>query len=110
MTKADKYVRAITSLNGVIYIGGDFDTWNGTARSHVVAIDTSFNMTSWNPGADGEVRALATDGSTIYIAGATGSSRRSTRPLAPWCGRSRQRRQRARPAGDERRSLCRRVV
>ena len=73
VTKADKYVRAITSLNGVIYIGGDFDTWNGTARSHVVAIDSSFAVTAWNPGANGEVRALATDGGAIYIGGETGS-------------------------------------
>ena len=71
-TKADKYVRSFTSLNGTIYIGGDFDKWNGMARSHVVALDSSFAVTSWNPGAGGPVRALATDGSAIYIGGEIG--------------------------------------
>ena len=65
-------MRSFTSLNGVLYIGGDFDHWNGTARSHVVALDSSFNVTAWNPGAGGAVRALATDGSAIYIAGEIG--------------------------------------
>jgi hypothetical protein len=73
VTATDTYVRAITSLNGVIYIGGDFDTWDGTSRAHVAAIDASFTLTSWNPGSTGEVRALATDGSTIYIGGTSGA-------------------------------------
>src|ERR1019366_2253873 len=72
-TKADKYVRALTSLNGVIYIGGDFDHWNGAAHSHVVALDSSFNVTSWNPGDGNVVRALATDGSTIFFSGLSGA-------------------------------------
>ena len=71
-TKADKYVRSLTSLNGTIYVGGDFDHWNGVARSHVVALDSSFAVTSWNPGAGGPVRALATDGSAMYIGGEIG--------------------------------------
>ena len=71
-TKADKYVRALTSLGGVIYIGGDFDHWNGAAHSHVVAIDSSFAPTAWNPVANGQVRALVTDGSSIYMGGETG--------------------------------------
>jgi putative cell wall-binding protein len=71
-TKADKYVRSFTSLNGTLYVGGDFDHWDGTARSHVVALDSSFNVTAWNPGAGGDVRALATDGSSIYIGGEIG--------------------------------------
>ena len=72
VTKADKYVRALTSLNGVIYIGGDFDHWNGAAHSHVVALDSSFTPTAWNPVANGKVRALVTDGSSIYMGGETG--------------------------------------
>jgi hypothetical protein len=66
---ANSYVRSITSLNGVTYVGGDFTTFGGQSRSHAAALSVTFGVTSWNPKPDKTVRALAASGSTIYLAG-----------------------------------------
>jgi hypothetical protein len=66
---ANSYVRAITSLNGVTYAGGDFTTFGGQSRSHAAALSATFGVTSWNPQPDKTVRALATAGSTVFMAG-----------------------------------------
>ncbi len=73
-------VRSILFLKGIAYLGGDF-TQAGPAgtpiggagtvtRNHLAACnETTGALTSWNPGADGQVMSLATDGTTIYAGG-----------------------------------------
>jgi hypothetical protein len=79
-TATNGYVRSITSYHGTIYIGGDFTSFGGsvppaalptslTARRHAVALDSSFDVTPWNPAPTGTVRALAADGTAVYLGG-----------------------------------------
>ncbi len=69
----DKYVRSIGSLNGVIYIGGDFTSWGGVSRSHAVSLaptgnpGSPYSVTSWNPAPSVKVRGLSVDGSAVYF-------------------------------------------
>ncbi|MBK9075231.1 MAG: PQQ-binding-like beta-propeller repeat protein [Flavobacteriales bacterium] len=59
-------VRAIACAQGMWYVGGDFSS----PTPHLLAIDqTSGTLDTWNPAANGSVRALAVDGSSIYAAG-----------------------------------------
>lgn len=69
-------VKSIVYLNGVVYVAGSFSTVSDAAgqtvrRSNLAAITLSTGVvTSWNPGANGPVLAIATDGgSTIYAGG-----------------------------------------
>jgi len=66
---ASSYVRSITSLNGVTYVGGDFTSFGGQSRSHAAALSATLGVTSWNPKPSSTVRALAASGSTIYMGG-----------------------------------------
>ena len=70
---SDNYVRAIISFGGVVYVGGDFDGWAGVARSHAVALSPTYAVTSWNPAPSKDVRAIATDGNAVYMAGDLGA-------------------------------------
>ena len=68
-------VRALVLNGSTIYAGGDFTTYRGTAAKYVAkidvsgALDTTFNPTTGNNGSDNRVRALAWDGSALYIGG-----------------------------------------
>lgn len=73
-------VRSILYLNGVAYLGGNFTSvtpggvslgGTGTVtRSYLAACSESTGaILPWNPGANGQVMSLATDGSTIYVGG-----------------------------------------
>src|SRR5579871_1514683 len=73
-------VRSILYLNGTVYLGGDFTqvTPAGEAlggagtvtRNYLAACSESTGtVQSWNPGTNGEVMSLATDGTTIYVGG-----------------------------------------
>jgi trimeric autotransporter adhesin len=66
---ANSYVRSITSLNGVTFVGGDFSSFGGQSRSHAAALSATFGVTSWNPKPSATVRALAASGSTIFMGG-----------------------------------------
>jgi hypothetical protein len=66
---ANSYVRSITSLNGVTYVGGDFSSFGGQSRSHAAALSATFGVTSWNPQPPGTVRAMAAAGSSVFIGG-----------------------------------------
>jgi hypothetical protein len=76
-SSTDKYVRSIASLNGVIYVGGDFTSWAGAARSHAVRLDPTglaapaeYAVTSpWNPAPSSKVRAIAVDSNAVYLGG-----------------------------------------
>jgi PKD repeat protein len=64
--------RAITaSADGsTIYVAGDFDKVNGVTRRSIAAIDsTTGALTSFNPGADSRVAAMALAGNTLYFGG-----------------------------------------
>ena len=77
----DKYVRSIGSLNGVIYIGGDFTSWGGVSRSHAVSLAPTgnpaspYSVTAWNPAPSVKVRGLAVDSSAVFFG--SGSSARA---------------------------------
>jgi hypothetical protein len=72
---ANDDVEAIAVSGSVVYLGGDFggmDSMNGgDERDGLAAVDaTTGAVTSWNPGANEAVYALAVDGGTVYAAGA----------------------------------------
>jgi hypothetical protein len=65
-------VNAIAYLGGTVYIGGSFTTVNGTTRNRLAAFDAaSGNLLSWNPNANGVVRALKVSpaGTRVYVGG-----------------------------------------
>jgi hypothetical protein len=67
-------VNAIVQVNSITYVGGSFTSVTDTsghsiARSNLAAFDSSGNPTSWNPQANGTVRALASDGTQIFAGG-----------------------------------------
>jgi hypothetical protein len=70
-------VRAVVYSGGVVYVGGDFTAaiQNGQSitRNHVAAIDESTGtVLPWNPNANGDVHALAVNGSAVYLGGTFG--------------------------------------
>lgn len=68
-------VKAITELHGIVYLAGTFTTVSDSSgqtvhRTNLAAIDLATGqVTSWNPGANGAVLAIATDGSGTVFAG-----------------------------------------
>src|SRR5438552_15895982 len=67
------YPLAVTAVapdgSGGWYLGGTFITVLGQPRGSLAHIDAGGTLTSWNPGADGQVHALAVSGSTVYVGG-----------------------------------------
>ena len=77
-------VEALAISAGTLYVAGDFTQVNSTARNGIAAVDTADPGSldsSWNPNANGEVRALAIspDSLTVYAAGAFTSIGGATR-------------------------------
>lgn len=67
-------VLAIAISHGTVYVGGNFtaarDASGTVQRSHLAAIDaTTGQLRRWNPGANGEVDALAATKSRVYVGG-----------------------------------------
>ncbi len=63
-------VNAIAASGGVVYVGGDFTSIGGQARHGIAALDTLAGAaTSWNPMADGQVRALILHAGKLYAGG-----------------------------------------
>ena len=68
---------AVDSVNNIAYLGGDFTQltnplppFNTTARQRLAAIDLNTGApTAWNPGADGQVLALAVNGNEVFVGG-----------------------------------------
>ena len=74
----DGYVHALAYNAGTLYVGGDFTTFDGVSRNRLAAVSVpGFAVTGWNPGASGQVNALAISQSpaAIYSAGASGTVR-----------------------------------
>ena len=70
--QTDGQVSAVAVSGGKVYLAGFFTHVNGVPRDRLAAVDASTGqLTGWNPGADGAVRALAAspDGSRIYAGG-----------------------------------------
>jgi Domain of unknown function (DUF5122) beta-propeller len=67
-------VDAIIKVGNVIYVGGKFtqvQNQSGDAfpRRNVAAFNMSGGVTAWNPNANGEVHALASNGKRIFVGG-----------------------------------------
>ncbi len=54
-----------------LFVGGDFTSIGGQARSRLAAIDTATGtpISTWTAGFDGKVRGLAIAGNTLYVGG-----------------------------------------
>lgn len=67
-------VYAIIKIGNVVYVGGQFTQVRDNAgdtfpRNNLAAFNMSGGVTSWNPNANGDVRALATNGKRIFAGG-----------------------------------------
>jgi trimeric autotransporter adhesin len=65
-------VNAVAYLGGTVYIGGSFTSVDGQTRNRLAAFDAaSGNLVSWNPNANGVVRALKVSpaGTRVYVGG-----------------------------------------
>jgi hypothetical protein len=65
-------VNAVAYLGGTVYLGGSFTQVNGTTRNRLAACDAATGaLLSWNPSANGVVRALKVSpaGTRVYVGG-----------------------------------------
>lgn len=68
-------IRTLCIVHDTLYAGGYFSSMQvrgsitANMRSNLAAFDTSLNLAAWNPGANGPVRALAANNSTLFAAG-----------------------------------------
>jgi hypothetical protein len=66
----DNEVFALTLAGSTLYVGGDFDSLGGVARSHLGAVDAATGMpTGWDPQVDDHVGALLVHGACLYAGG-----------------------------------------
>jgi hypothetical protein len=76
-------VNAVAYLGGTLYLGGSFTSVDGSTRNHLAACDAADgHLLSWNPNANGVVRALKVSpaGTRVYVGGdfsAVGGAARS---------------------------------
>lgn len=68
---AGRTVRTVSrdATLGTVTVGGDFLVLGGKTRNNLAEFDPNSGVTSWNPGADGAVSALAFRGGTVYVGG-----------------------------------------
>ncbi|NTU70524.1 MAG: cadherin-like domain-containing protein [Coriobacteriia bacterium] len=70
---ANASVYTLAVDGSTVYAGGNFWTIGGAARNDIAALDASAGSTgtatAWNPNANSGVRAIAVDGSTVYVGG-----------------------------------------
>ncbi|CAN5163954.1 hypothetical protein BH09ACT10_BH09ACT10_11120 [soil metagenome] len=78
---ANSYVRAISSKDGILFVGGDFTSFGGVARNRLVALSSTFAVTSWNPAPSFRVRAVVAGSRGVYYGG-DGSSVRLVNPTS----------------------------
>ncbi|MCW2820161.1 MAG: cell surface protein [Marmoricola sp.] len=65
---------ALSPDRKTLYLGGDFTTVDGAARSRAAAITLGGNgtLSSWNPSPDGRVNAVTASGSQVFLGGSFG--------------------------------------
>jgi hypothetical protein len=73
---ANSYVRAFASYGGKLYLGGDFTTLGGVARTHVAAYSSTFALQPFNPAPSARVRGMEADASGVYFGGDNGYVRK----------------------------------
>jgi trimeric autotransporter adhesin len=70
---ADDAVSALAVIGSTVYVGGRFGSIGGQPRSYIAALNADpasiGTATPWDPGADGEVSAIATGDATVYAGG-----------------------------------------
>jgi hypothetical protein len=59
--------------SGGWFVGGDFTQVAGQARNRLARISSTGTLTSWNPGANGTVNAIAVSGGVVYLGGSFSS-------------------------------------
>lgn len=76
------YAIAASPDGSRLYVGGEFTTVGGVARSRVAALDPTSGalIGSFGARADGTVRALAASASTVFIGGSFSGINGTTRP------------------------------
>ena len=66
----DFNVLSTVKSNNKLFVGGSFSVIGSTQnRGHLVALDSSGNLTNWSPNADSDVYSLALSGTTLYASG-----------------------------------------
>jgi hypothetical protein len=93
MCQTNGRVNAVAYLGGTIYLGGSFTSVSGTTRNRLAACDAGTgNLLSWNPNANGVVRALKVSpaGTRVYVGGdfsaVGGAARSRVAALSPSSG------------------------
>jgi hypothetical protein len=93
MCQTNGRVNAVAYLGATLYLGGSFTQVNGTTRNRLAACDAaSGNLLSWNPNANGTVRALKVSpaGTRVYVGGdftaVGGAARTRVAALSPSSG------------------------
>lgn len=61
---------AVSDGSGGVYVGGSFTAVGGVARTNAAHINADGSVDpDWNPAPNGQVRAIATSGSTVFLGG-----------------------------------------
>lgn len=68
--QGQRQVRAVLPVGQAVYVGGQFRAAGGENRGRIASIHPLFGAaSSWDPGADGPVNAIAREGNTLIIGG-----------------------------------------
>ena len=62
-------VTSMLANNGVVYVGGWFQSTNGLARQNLAAIASDATLLNWNPGTDDWVWSMTNAGTDIVVTG-----------------------------------------
>jgi alpha-tubulin suppressor-like RCC1 family protein len=62
-------VECVPDGEGGWYIGGEFSHVGEVERKNIAQINADGTVSPWNPGANGEVCAIAVDGNAVYVGG-----------------------------------------
>ena len=63
-------LNAVLADSNTVYLGGNFDQVAGTTRNNAAIVAASnASLQSWNPGPSNIVRAMALDGSNLFVGG-----------------------------------------
>src|SRR5438552_10813983 len=72
----DGTILSLLATNGIIYLGGDFQTVGNRARTYLAVLDVqSGKIFNWEPDVQGPVSAMELSGNTLYVGIRTINSR-----------------------------------